>query len=282
MVSTPLGHRHARHKGTFQVGNTRIRTGFRTATAVATLALPLAVGGTAFADQGGNVPGDNGTVKIHNTGTPQDERENQPQVCTFYLDAFGFDTLQKVHWEIDVWSPSEEPKGTGAASGDIALTGGSGATAEIPLPDGHYKLFWTFEGEHGAAKQKVFWVRCEQPTSPSSSPATSSSSSHSSPSQPSSPGGSTSGTTGGTSGGSTGGGTSGGTTGGGTSGGTGGTTSTVQPTATSAATAPSASPTGGLAHTGADGSVLFIAAGAIALGGGGFALRRYAVARTKA
>ncbi|NUR26566.1 MAG: LPXTG cell wall anchor domain-containing protein [Catenulispora sp.] len=255
------------------MGNTRIRTGFRAATAVAALALPLTMAGTAFADQGGNVPGDNGTVKIHNTGTPQDDRENQPQVCTFYLDASGFDTLQKVHWEIDVWSPSDEPKGTGAAAGDIALTDGSGATAEIPLPDGHYKLFWTFEGEHGAAKHKVFWVRCEKPTSPSSTPTSSSSSSPSSPSQPSSPSGSTGGSTGGT---------SGGTTGGGTGGSTGGTTSTVQPTATSPATAPSTSSTGGLAHTGADGSVLFMAAGAIALGGGGFALRRYAVARTKA
>jgi hypothetical protein len=43
---------------------------------------------------------------------------------------------------------------------------GAGHTADMGLPDGHYKLFWNFKGEKGFAKQKVFWVACGAPTPP--------------------------------------------------------------------------------------------------------------------
>jgi LPXTG-motif cell wall-anchored protein len=53
----------------------------------------------------------------------------------------------------------------------------------MTLPDGHYKLFWNFDGEKGAAKHKVFWTNCEgsgggggTPSSGPSSSATSSAS----------------------------------------------------------------------------------------------------------
>ncbi|NUR62293.1 MAG: LPXTG cell wall anchor domain-containing protein [Catenulispora sp.] len=257
-----------------------MRTGLRTAAAIAAVALPTAMAGTAFA----NPPGDNGDVKIHRVGAPEPEQDNQPHVCKFYLDAFNFDTLQKVHWEIDTQAPTK-PVDTKAADGDIVLKDGNGATTPITLPDGHYKLFWNFEGEHGAAKQKVFWVDCGAPaTSPSSSSSSSSSSptkpsgSHSS-SSPSSPASSSVSATGATTGGTPGG--TGGTTGG-TGGGTGGSTG-GSPTSPAPSGSPTtSSSTGSLAHTGVDGSVLYIAAGAIALGGGGFALRRYAIARGKA
>jgi len=42
------------------------------------------------------VSGDNGTVKIHRSTTPVTDRRNQPHVCVFYLDAFGFDSAQAV------------------------------------------------------------------------------------------------------------------------------------------------------------------------------------------
>ena len=275
------------------MSNTRIRTGFRAAATIAAVALPMALAGTAFA----NPPGDNGDVKIHRVGAPAPEEDNDPHVCKFYLDAFNFDTLQSVHWEIDKHAPTE-PKDTLAADGDIVLKDGNGSTTPISLPDGHYKLFWTFQGENGDAKQKVFWVDCDtHPTSPSSSSSSSPTSpggghSSSSPSTPASSSVSATGATGATSSGTTGGtgGTTGGTGGtggttGGTGGGTGGTGGSTGGTPTTPA--PTGSPTtssstGGLAHTGADGSVLYIAAGAIALGGGGFALRRYAMARGKA
>ncbi|MBQ1089560.1 LPXTG cell wall anchor domain-containing protein [Streptomyces sp. B93] len=107
-------------------------------------------------------PGDNGTVKIHDAVTGEEQRQNEPHVCTFYLDAFGFDGVQEVDWRIDAWAPSAEVKGETVESGAITLDAeGHGRTDDLSLPDGHYKLFWNFEGEHGSAKHKVFWTDCE-------------------------------------------------------------------------------------------------------------------------
>jgi LPXTG-motif cell wall-anchored protein len=109
-------------------------------------------------------PGDNGTVKIHNAGTGEELRKNEPHVCTFYLDAFGFDAVQEVDWHIEAWAPTAEVKGETVKSGEITLgSDGHGRTDDLSLPDGHYKLFWNFEGEKGSAKHKVFWTDCEDP-----------------------------------------------------------------------------------------------------------------------
>ncbi|MFJ9104916.1 LPXTG cell wall anchor domain-containing protein [Streptomyces sp. NPDC102405] len=106
-------------------------------------------------------PGDNGTVKIHDATTGEELRKNEPHVCTFYLDAFGFDAVQEVDWHIEAWAPTADVKGETVKSGEITLgTDGHGRTDDLSLPDGHYKLFWNFEGENGAAKHKVFWTDC--------------------------------------------------------------------------------------------------------------------------
>src|SRR4051794_33434172 len=106
-------------------------------------------------------PGDNGTVKIHDATTGEELRKNEPHVCTFYLDAFGFDAVQEVDWHIEAWAPTADVKGENVKSGEITLdTDGHGRTDDLSLPDGHYKLFWNFEGENGAAKHKVFWTDC--------------------------------------------------------------------------------------------------------------------------
>jgi len=124
---------------------------------------------TAHSHDGGGVPagknGDNGTVKIHRSTTPVADRRNQPHVCSFYLDAFGFDPAQSVSWQIKSWPPTGDR--TVAASGALSLdSNGTGHTADMGLPDGHYKLLWNFQGEKGFAKQKVFWVACGAPTPP--------------------------------------------------------------------------------------------------------------------
>jgi len=118
-------------------------------------------------------PGDNGDVKIHNPTTSVTDERNEPHVCTFYLDAFNFDSVQSVSWSIEAWAPTGT-KGTVVDSGTITLdSSGNGFTADQTLPNGHYKLFWTFAGEKGAAKHKVFWVSCPAtpPTSPPPSPS---------------------------------------------------------------------------------------------------------------
>lgn len=102
-------------------------------------------------------PGDNGDIKVHESTTPADDQSDEPKVCTFYLDAFNFDTLQKVSWTIMQQPPNG---GQQVASGDITLVGGTGRTADLKLPDGMYKVDWTFEGEQGSGKHKVFKVDC--------------------------------------------------------------------------------------------------------------------------
>jgi LPXTG-motif cell wall-anchored protein len=134
-------------------------------------------------------PGDNGTVKIHDARTGEELRRNEPHVCTFSLDAFGFDSVQEVDWHIEAWAPTADAKGETVKSGEITLDAeGHGRTEDLSLPDGHYKLFWNFEGEKGAAKHKVFWTDCEgsddgKPSETPSSSASASSSPSASPSE---------------------------------------------------------------------------------------------------
>ncbi|MFI9152769.1 LPXTG cell wall anchor domain-containing protein [Streptomyces sp. NPDC053367] len=136
--------------------------------------------------------GDNGTVKIHDASTGEELKRNEPHVCSFYLDAFGFDGVQQVDWHIDAIPPSTN-KGETVESGSLALDGeGHGRTDDMTLPDGHYKLFWNFEGENGSAKHKVFWADCEDEeggpggSSPSAEPSQSAGSSESPAPSPSS------------------------------------------------------------------------------------------------
>ena len=137
----------------------------------ATSATVLFTSQAAFATA---APGDNGTVKVHDSTTPVTDHQNDPQdVCQFYLDGFGFDGAQSVTWYIDSWPPTGN--GTKVLNGSLTMdASGEGYTANQSLPNGHYKLFWNFTGENGAAKQKVFWVKCPAatptPTTPTTTP----------------------------------------------------------------------------------------------------------------
>ncbi|MDA2807296.1 hypothetical protein [Nocardiopsis suaedae] len=115
----------------------------------------------AAAETPGDPPGDNGTVKVVDPEDPSTGNANEPHVCTFKLVGSNFDEAQEVSWEIQEWAPGDD-KGTQVLSGELTIgDDGNGETGVQELPDGHYKLFWNFEGEHGKAKQKVFWVECE-------------------------------------------------------------------------------------------------------------------------
>jgi hypothetical protein len=118
---------------------------------------------------GGTGNGDNGDVKIHRSTTAVTDQRNQPHVCTFYLDAFNFDSGQSVSWQIKSWPPTGNR--SVVKSGALVLGGdGDGHTGDMSLQNGHYKLFWNFTGENGFAKQKVFWVSCPG-TAPSPGPS---------------------------------------------------------------------------------------------------------------
>ncbi|MFF3400855.1 LPXTG cell wall anchor domain-containing protein [Streptomyces sp. NPDC002659] len=144
-----------------------MRTLRSTGALVAAAALSLLAAPAAHATP----PGDNGTVKIHDAKTGEELKKNEPHVCSFYLDAFGFDGAQQVAWKI-VEMPPTGTKDKLADSGSLALDlEGHGRTADKTLPDGHYKLIWNFDGEHGEAKHKVFWTDCEDDSEPSEQPS---------------------------------------------------------------------------------------------------------------
>lgn len=150
------------------VGLYRRRLFFPLAAMAAVLLTSLA---PAAASSTKKIPGDNGDVKIHAVGTSFVDHRNEPHVCRFYLDAFNFDTVQQVSWDIHQQPP------TGHAlvrSGTLTLMNGKGTSSVLSLPAGHYKLTWTFNGEHGKAKFKVFWSDCgvAGSPSPSSTPTT--------------------------------------------------------------------------------------------------------------
>ncbi|WP_159940796.1 MULTISPECIES: hypothetical protein [unclassified Nocardiopsis] len=114
-----------------------------------------------------NAPGDNGTVKIHDPSTPEDDNRNVPKVCDFQIVADNFDAVQEISWEIFVKAQggwSEEP----VLEGELVLDDqGSGSTEFLDLDNGHYKLYWTFEGQRSNdAKHKVFKVACEETPEP--------------------------------------------------------------------------------------------------------------------
>ena len=133
------------------------------ALALATLFV-AAMSQVAMAAPPDEVPGNNGTVKIHDgAGEPSSEVRNEPHVCTFHLHFFFADAGDSGTWEIQEWSPGD--KGTVVLSGTY-LTDANGEDRDpdagtYSLPDGHYKLFWDGDldtNKHD--KMKVFWVDC--------------------------------------------------------------------------------------------------------------------------
>ncbi|MGW6537067.1 hypothetical protein ACWGBV_04235 [Streptomyces sp. NPDC055051] len=120
----------------------------------------LALAGLALA--GGTpaayaAPGDNGDVKIHSVGTPLDDQRNEPKVCDFYLAASNFESVQRVRWEITAQPASASAR---SVDGTLRLTTGAGRSSRIALPDGTYRLTWTFEGSQATGRSKVFQVDC--------------------------------------------------------------------------------------------------------------------------
>lgn len=122
----------------------------------------LAFGGAALLTAAPAVaaPGDNGTVDIREVGsTTAAPALAVAGVCNFYLDATGFETVTQATWQIatDPAQPGGETR-----SGTVSLTNGAGVTAAVTpqLPNGTYKLTWSFLGQELAGKEKSFQVAC--------------------------------------------------------------------------------------------------------------------------
>ncbi|POX54315.1 LPXTG cell wall anchor domain-containing protein [Streptomyces sp. Ru72] len=149
-----------------------MRTLMRAGAFVAVASAALLTAPSAHASAHASARGDNGDVKIHKSATDEYDQRNEPHVCSFYLDAFNFDGLQQVSWHIEVWAPTGKPKGKTVKTGHVTLDArGHGRTADMTLPDGHYKLFWNFDGENGEVKPKVFWTDCSKEQGGGSTPS---------------------------------------------------------------------------------------------------------------
>jgi hypothetical protein len=144
---------------------TAVRRGLaRFLIASALAGLLVAALGSAVSAAQPEIPGNNGTVKIHEGSTEAEPIvRNEPHVCTFHLHFFFADPFQAGTWEIQEWSPGD--KGTVVLNGTYD-TNGDGEDRDpdegaYELDPGHYKLFW--DGDLDAQKHdkhKVFWVEC--------------------------------------------------------------------------------------------------------------------------
>ncbi len=149
-------------------GLTRARRHWRlrSATALAAIgALVLTSGGvlmsTAAADQPADRGGNNGTLKVLNATSGEEFKNNEPKVCTFRFEGFGFDALQSGELVL-----SGQGRTTYSYSfGTVAADGeGYFVTGNHTLDNGHYKIeFVEPDVEANKLKSKVFKVNCGQP-----------------------------------------------------------------------------------------------------------------------
>ena len=125
-------------------------------------------------------PGNFGTIKVHAADSDPDQPDNEPKVCAFNIEGFGFEEGFEGYIEFEVWG-GDAPTGEAAGPYESGTADGDGYFATEyfnvdggpVIQDGHYKvtLYGKFNGkpdyEGDKAKSKVFKVECPQtPTAP--------------------------------------------------------------------------------------------------------------------
>ena len=134
--------------------------------AAAYLALPLQA--TAISPNM-HVPGNNGSLKVHEKDTPAATESNDPKVCTFNFEGYGFDKGQS-----GVVIITKQGGGTDRSEVkriDLPAANESGymETGYVTIGDGHYKTTAYGKDVHGdidykielKMKSKVIKVVCE-------------------------------------------------------------------------------------------------------------------------
>jgi hypothetical protein len=125
-----------------------------------------------------NVPGNNGTLKVHELGTALGFEDNAPKVCKFNLEGFGFDQAQSGYIMFEAQGGGNN---TAVSDGNKYNFGPTDATGYAisqdfnnggaTLANGQYKatLYGKDTGQNidlsdVKAKSKVFRVTCETTT----------------------------------------------------------------------------------------------------------------------
>ena len=176
------------------MGATKVRRsgrGFMGALAVMALLVAVmaaAPGGRAGAAEKtppGDPPGNNGTVKIDQSAAPDEDKGNEPiggDDCAIWLKFYGFDQAQKAVITFTAHPPTgtkvllvdSGPDGNGVVISEDPAGGGQDEDAVIgydltsavqglkaQAKQGyHIKLDVDVKGAPGAAKHKVFWIKC--------------------------------------------------------------------------------------------------------------------------
>ena len=109
--------------------------------------------------------GNNGTLKIHELGTPAGTPNNDPKVCSFNVEAFNLDPGQSGYLVFSVQG-GDAPQGTEAGPFAVGPADANGYFASQPFspPAGHYKatLYGKADLTDVKAKSKVFKVTCDE------------------------------------------------------------------------------------------------------------------------
>ena len=144
----------------------------RASALLAALSVILMSGGLVLVTTPAATAGNNGTLKVHEQGTPSGTENNDPKVCTFNFEGFGFDPGQSGEIDVEVQG-GDGPTGTPFSGGTAtANSDGYFATGYLTAAPGHYKATFT-DLEDNKYKSKVFKVQCEaEPPTPANPSAT--------------------------------------------------------------------------------------------------------------
>lgn len=113
--------------------------------------------------------GNNGTLKVHEFGTPSGTESNDPKVCVFNFEGFGFDTSQSGYIVIQEQPGSQEYGPYAFGPTDMqgyAQTEYFNDQNGPTVPNGHYKATLygkkngTIDLKDEKAKSKVFKINC--------------------------------------------------------------------------------------------------------------------------
>lgn len=117
------------------------------------------------------VPGNNGTIKVHEKDTPSATESNDPKVCVFNFEGFGFDKGQTGVVVITTQGGGDDKSEVKQVNLPTANENGYTESTYVTVADGHYKTTVYGKDVHGnidydmelKAKSKVIKVECSNP-----------------------------------------------------------------------------------------------------------------------
>ncbi len=112
----------------------------------------------------------NGTLKVHEKNTPSNTENNDPKVCLFNFEGFGFDNGQSGQIAITTQGGGNNKTEVKRIAMPAANSNGYTQTEYLTLSNGHYKSTAYGKDTNGGytldlkAKSKVFKVDCPETT----------------------------------------------------------------------------------------------------------------------